>query len=99
VGLIIAVTVESVYTDKHFTKIESIAATKIKDQTEFDRAILEQAQRIRERLEEFNGTWNAEWIANQRQWDSQKRRIENREARIKQLEENATDDQDWITLR
>jgi hypothetical protein len=57
------------------------------------------AGQLEDRLGEFNASWMREWEMSRKDWADQEDHIGKLETRIKNLEENASDEQDWTTLR
>jgi uncharacterized protein HemX len=93
VGLVIAIIVEGNYTDRRIDALK-------KGEGEEDRAleeILNRSSQIKEHLIEFNRTQEEQYAELRQEMKTQECRIREMEARIKNLEENQTDD--WSTLQ
>jgi hypothetical protein len=99
VGLMVAVTVEGIYTDRRFDRIKKEVALEIAKQEKMFAGLDFWAGQIREHLGELNASWMREWEMSRKDWADQEGRIGKLEVRIKNLEENASEEQDWTTLR
>jgi hypothetical protein len=99
IGLVVAVTVEGVLTDRRFDQLRNEMKQGIEKQEKTFAGLSYWAEQIREHLGELNASWIKAWELNRQDWETQEERIGKLETRVKNLEENASEEQDWTDLR
>jgi hypothetical protein len=98
-GLMVAVTVEGIYTDKKFDRLKSAMMLEIEKQEKMFAGLSFWAEQTREYLEGLNASWNRGWELSRKDWETHEERLGKLEARIVKIEENVSDERDWTDLR
>jgi hypothetical protein len=99
IGLVVAAIVEGVYTDRKLDQLRRAMRLEIEKQEKTFAGLNFWAEQIQDHLGELNASWTREWEMSRQDWAAQEEQIGRLETRIKNLEENASEEQDWTDLR